>query len=117
METQVLAHRDSSVPWTRSRVINLIETRDEAAVRALLVVYRNQTAAEKSSHAATETNGVGFGQFDAEILTSFAEFYQRAGFLSAKQMQILKKKIVRYWKQVLVAIEGNGLPVVYTRTK
>lgn len=103
--------------WTRSKVQALIEANDRAAVRALLVVYGNQTASEKSSHTAAEHNGVGFSQMDAEILTSFAQFYQRAGFLSAKQMTILKKKIVRYWKQVLVAIEGNGLPVVYTRTK
>lgn len=103
--------------WSRSRVIALIESNDKAAIRALLVVYGNQTASEKASHTAAEHNGIGFSQMDAEILTSFAQFYNRAGFLSAKQMTILKKKIVRYWKQVLTAIEGNGLPVVYTRTK
>lgn len=103
--------------WTKSKVQALIESNDKAAIRALLVVYANQTESEKSSHAAAEHNGIGFSQMDAEILTSFAQFYGRAGFLSAKQMTILRKKIVRYWKQVLTAIERNGLPVVYTRTK
>lgn len=103
--------------WTKSRVQALLASNEKAAIRGLLVVYANQTQSEQSGQLAIEHNGVGFSSMDAEILTSFAQFYQRAGFLSAKQMTILQKKIVRYWKQVLTAIEKNGLPVVYTRTK
>lgn len=103
--------------WTRSKVQALISTNDKAVIRALLAVYAKQTEAEKQSDHTHCENGVGFSKFDAELLTSFAKQYNRAGFLSEKQMSIARRKMASYWRQLLDDIKAKGLPVCYTRTK
>ena len=70
------------------------------ALRGLVRIYERQTMDEQASKVTRETNGVGFSGIDAEILSSFAEQYQRRGSLSEKQMTILYKKMPRYWKQL-----------------
>lgn len=74
---------------------------DQWAKRALLAIYRNQTAEEQNAGETLEDNGVGFTGIDAFILTSFAEHYQTKGFLSPKQMAILKNKIGKYAGQLI----------------
>lgn len=99
--------------WNKQRIQELIVANDEAAVRALFVVYGNQTEAEKADGKTVEDNGTGFSGVDAEILTSFAHFYQRNGFLSPKQMALLKARIAKYWRQLLSAAEAKGNRVSY----
>lgn len=78
------------------------------ALRALMVVYSNQTADEQSTYTTKYHNGTGFCGTDAEILTSFAEQYRRKGSLSRKQMVLLFKKIPKYHNQVISASEKQG---------
>ena len=99
--------------WNKQSIQELIVRNDEAAVRALLVVYGNQTEAEKADGVTVEDNGAGFSGVDAEILTSFVRFYQRTGFLTEKQMTLLKARITKYWRQLLAAAEAKGRTVSY----
>jgi hypothetical protein len=82
---------------------------DRWALRALTLVYRNQTAAEQASQQTIEHNGIGFSGPDAEILSSFAQQYQRRGSLSPKQMNVLCRKMPRYAGQVLRAANAERL--------
>lgn len=70
------------------------------ALRALIRIYENQTAAEQAAHATVEHNGVGFTGADAEILTSLAEQYSKRRSLSEKQMALLFKRIPKYARQL-----------------
>jgi len=99
--------------WNKQSIQELIVSNDKAAVRALLVVYGNQTPAEKADGKTVENNGAGFSGVDAEILTSFVKFYQRTGFLTGKQLALLKVRIVKYWRQLLAAAEARGNTVSY----
>lgn len=99
--------------WDRDAIKQLVTTRDEAAVKALLIIYSKQTEAEKCHDHTSEDNGVGFSKVDSEILSSFAKFYERAGFLTDKQLALLKKRIGKYWKQLLRAAEEKGQMVSY----
>lgn len=74
---------------------------DRWAQRALLAIYRNQTAEEQMEGQTKEDNGIGFTGVDAFILTSFAEHFQTKNFLSPKQMAILKNKIGKYAGQLI----------------
>lgn len=90
------------------------------AVRALLVIYRYQTAAEKAAKQTTDANGVGFGGLDAEILSSFAKRAQAhfnnlytkkddfVGALSPKQFAVLFKRMPKYADQLLRHLEAEG---------
>ncbi|MFZ4764656.1 MAG: hypothetical protein ACOYMN_06845 [Roseimicrobium sp.] len=85
---------------------------DRWALRALSVVYRNQTADEQSAQQTLEHNGIGFSGPDAEILSSFAQQYQRRGSLSPKQMNLLKRKIPSYASQVARVADMTRLTAV-----
>ncbi len=70
-------------------------------LRALTVIYSNQTADEKVVAETRHYNNIGFTGSDAKILTSFAQQYERKGDLSEKQMNILYKKMPKYAGQLL----------------
>ena len=88
-----------------------LATDDRWALRALTVVYRNQTADEQNAQQTIEHNGIGFSGPDAEILSSFAQQYQRRGRLSPKQMNLLKRKIPSYARQVARVADTTRLTV------
>jgi hypothetical protein len=67
---------------------------------ALLKIFEKQTDDEKLIEATTDHNGVGFTGVDAEILSSFAKQLKTKGYLSNKQMQLLSKKMPKYWNQI-----------------
>jgi len=71
------------------------------ALKALMTIYENQTNEEQNYGHTTVNSGSGFSGVDSEILSSFAEQYQRRGSLSNKQMSILFKNIKKYWRQIL----------------
>lgn len=79
------------------------------ALRALTVVYRNQTADEQATQQTIEHNGIGFSGPDAEILSSFAQQYQRRGTLSPRQMNLLRRKMPSYAGQVARAADTTRL--------
>lgn len=83
----------------------LLDVNDRAVYRAILVVYANQTDAEKQCGATIEDNKKGFGAFDAEFMTSMAENLKKYGRLTPKQMAIARNKIKHYWKQLMIAAQ------------
>lgn len=99
--------------WDKDSIQKLIDENDKAVCRAIVLVYRNQTHHERDAKRTEEHNGVGFSGYDGEILSSFAEFYLRAGFLTPKQIGIARPKMKRYWKQILADMESRGLKVSY----
>lgn len=70
------------------------------ALRGLLRIYQYQTDHEKAIEQTNEYNGVGFTGADSNILSSFAKQYSSRGFLTEKQMFILKKRIPKYAGQL-----------------
>lgn len=100
--------------YTKKAVLEFLKmklsTDDRWALRALEVIYRRQTEAEKSSGGTIDANGVGFSGTDSEFLSSLAERAPRG--LSPKQMKFVRKIMPRYRKQVLSVssretLEGN----------
>lgn len=70
------------------------------ATRALVVIFNRQTSDEIRNEETKELNYIGFTGADAEILTSFAKQWLSRNWLSEKQMIILHRRIVRYWRQL-----------------
>ena len=92
--------------WTIDEIGNLIDTNAKAVARAIVAIWKFQTPTEQGMKETAEDNGVGFNGVDAHILSSFAEFYQERGFLSAKQTALGRKKIRKYARQ-LTAIANS----------
>jgi hypothetical protein len=85
----------------REYVREKLGTDAQWALRGLVVIYQNQTQDEQSDGVTRERNDIGFSGADSEIMSSFAEQYERWGRLSQKQLAIVFKKMPKYWKQIL----------------
>lgn len=79
------------------------------ASRALIRIYQFQTEYEKNSQHTYYYNNVGFNGVDSEILTSFAEQFNKRGFLTNKQYKILFNKMPKYWRQLINISDQNML--------
>ena len=86
--------------WSEEEIKNLIQTNDIVLYRALRMLYDCQTATEQATESTRERNGIGFNAYDAQFLTSVAEFLNKTGFLTSKQKVITRKKLVKYNRQL-----------------
>jgi len=91
--------------WLKSKIRN----NNTWALRALQIVYANQTEDEKDAALSIVNNKKGFGSMDAEILTSFAQRAEQNKPFSEKQLNCLRMIVSKYWKQVL---DKAGLGVI-----
>ena len=86
-----------------------IDTNERAVYKALRQIYSRQTTSEQALFQTVEDNKMGFGAFDAELLTGFAQQVLQRRYLTAKQLLLARKKIRCYWKQL--AQMANRWPV------
>lgn len=86
--------------WSVEEIKTLVQTNDRVLYGALLYLYRYQTEDERRTRETKNNNGVGFNSVDAKFLSAMAEFYKKAGFLTPKQREITRKKLVKYSKQL-----------------
>lgn len=91
--------------WTLDAVRTSIQNSDKAVISALMLLYSYQTTDEQMTGDARHQNGAGFNGADAPILTSFAQQYEQKGWLSPKQLELARKKLKKYSRQVLLYIE------------
>ena len=87
--------------YTVDSIKKLILTRDDAVKRALLTLYNFQTSQEQVSQHTIENNNVGFSGADSEILSNISEFYKRTNYMSEKQINLCRKRLVKYSSQLL----------------
>jgi len=71
------------------------------AQRALIAIFRNQTADEQNESVVRYHNQMGFRCMDSIILTSFANQLQTRGSLSPKQMSIVFRLMPKYARQLM----------------
>lgn len=86
--------------WSEAEIKELIQTNDKVLYKALKKLYECQTEDEKAGRHTNEQNGMGFNKFDAEFLSSVSEFLIKTGFLTDKQKVVVRKKMVKYNKQL-----------------
>ena len=102
-----------SVAEIQNAIRAQITSRPEAAARAMMKIFANQTEDEKRVEATNHHNNVGFNGTDAKILTSFAKQFAKKGKLSDKQYSLLMKKIGKYAGQLTKQAIANN---VYVKT-
>jgi|GEM_PF-2860889 len=89
---------------------NRLNTDNKQAQRALLIIYKYQTAEEQNVERTELSNGVGFTGHDAPFLSSLAKQVEdriridpcrKSGlYLSDAQFSKLRPLIKKYWKQL-----------------
>jgi len=98
--------------WTAEEIKGVLARTDKAAQefigRAVYALFLRQTEGERVAGVTVEHNGRGFSGCDAEILSSFAKFWKKAGFLTPKQTALARKKLMKYGRQLAeIAAERN----------
>lgn len=93
--------------WTKEAIKARLLGSDLWLCRGILAIHARQTADEQACGATVEDNGVGFNGVDAEILSSFAKQYKERGFLSKRQIEIARKKMVKYSGQLANIANGG----------
>jgi hypothetical protein len=95
--------------WTAEEIKNIILRNDRQLCLSIVQIYNCQTEDEKLYKETSHDNGIGFNAFDSEILSSFAEQYLKRGSLSKRQLEIAKKKMPKYSKQLAVLANKQAL--------
>lgn len=77
----------------REFIVELLRNNDRAVGRALMALNRRQTQNEQIQQTTINRNGRGFRPAHARMGTSMAQFYQRTGYLTSRQ--------VDYWRRTM----------------
>lgn len=93
--------------WTEDEIGTLIQVNDKVLYGALKKLYNEQTADEKCAGETKHNNGVGFNGADSKFMSSVAEFLIKRGFLTDKQKYCVRKKLVKYTKQLTKLANGT----------
>lgn len=80
----------------------------ENVEKVLMFLYNRQTEQERRAHGTVENNFVGFNRYDAGFLSSVAEWVQATGFLTDKQTELVRKKLIKYYRQIPSDLLNNG---------
>lgn len=100
LEDRMNAKTPSKKVWSEEEIMNLIQTNDKVLYGALKKLYACQTVDEQREEATKERNGKGFNGVDASFLSSVAEFLLKRGYLTDKQKVCVRKRLVKYNKQL-----------------
>lgn len=108
---------------TRATVAELLMSNDRAVGRALVVLRNRQTYDERQTEQTRHLNGRGFRPAHAKKGTSMADFFERRGFLTPKQVAYWRRpmadgnpRIVVYWAQLVEEAEVRALARQPSRT-
>ncbi len=104
--------------FTKEAIAEKLATDNNWLFRGILAIYARQTATEQASETTQEDNGVGFNGADANILSSFAKQIQQWNSapannrrfntpLSQKQVELARKKMKKYAKQLAGIANAN----------
>lgn len=86
--------------WTEDEIRRLVQENDKVLYGALLKLYGEQTKDEQDDGETKHHNGVGFNGADSRFLSSVAEFLKQRGFLTPKQKAAVRRKLVKYNRQL-----------------
>jgi hypothetical protein len=86
--------------WTKNEIINFINTDDKGLIRALLLIFYLQTNEEQETQSTHIYNGFGFNKPDSRRLTSMAQQYINDNWLSQRQLNYIRKRLVKYAGQL-----------------
>lgn len=91
-----------------SYVKQMLENNDTWLLKGLVRIYERQTATEKCADQTQDQNGVGFGAFDAEFLSSSAKRALSGYPLSTKHLTAIRKAMKKYAGQLVRIARGEA---------
>lgn len=93
--------------WTNEEIKALLLNNDVMVVKSVVKLYQLQTIDEQKSGETNHKNSVGFNGIDSRFLSSCARFAMQTGYLSPKQIAIVRRKIIKYTGQITKIANGE----------
>lgn len=87
--------------WNKGHVIELLLTNNEAVERAILSLYKRQTADEQNCQETLHSNGVGFSGAHAHLGTYYAKWILSGRHLTGKHLEKARAMTLKYTDQLL----------------
>ena len=85
---------------TRQDIIRKIKTDDDSVKSFLLMLYGQQTADERRGRYTYSENRRGFNRADAPVLTSIADQLIKKRWLTWKQIEAARSRLIKYANQL-----------------
>ncbi len=93
--------------YTKEEIQEKLKTDLRWTERGLVVLHNRQTEDEQKSKDTYDRNGRGFNSVDGKSLSYCAEWVKKGNHLSGKHLEKVRRKLPKYWKQILELIEQN----------
>jgi hypothetical protein len=77
--------------WTREDITALLTSSDRAVERAMVAIWKRQTADEQATETTRHSNGVGFSGWTARSGTYYAGWVQSGRQLTGKHLDKARK--------------------------
>lgn len=98
--------------WTETEVRNLLLTNKKMVEKSLMKMYQLQTISEQATDETKIYNAVGFNKPDGIVLSRFAKnLITFKSFKSEKQVAYVRKKLLKYTRQITDIANGKIVPV------
>ena len=117
MARRLFVRRDEAlvknVVWTRDMIVNLLLNNNVALIKSMFRIYARQTIDERISGETKYYNNKGFNGFHANIMTLLVNQYINHGCLSRKQLNVARKIMIKYARQLIeIMREENAQPSI-----
>jgi hypothetical protein len=86
--------------WTVEEIRAKIQEDDKWLIRAMQAIYQRQTETERANRNTKVLNNIGFNAMDADFLSGMVAFYKDRGFFTPKQIQVIRRKMIKYAGQL-----------------
>ena len=81
---------------------DLLKTNDKALLRAIVLIYDNQTDEEKNKGESIENNHIGFSKIDAKEMGDIARKIKAGKALTKGELAKSRNKMQKYWRQLMI---------------
>ena len=81
---------------------DLLKTNDKALLKAIVLIYDNQTPEEKDRGESIEDNCIGFSKIDAKEMGDIARKIKAGKVLTKGELAKSRNKMQKYWKQLMI---------------
>ena len=86
----------------RTYLRDLVKTNDKALLRAIILIYNNQTFEERVRGMAIESNKTGFDKIDADEMGIIAKKIKSGQPLTKGELAKSRNKMRKYWRQLMI---------------
>ena len=93
--------------YTKDQIKIQLQKSQKWLEKAVVAIYKKQTALEQNREKTLEHNGIGFNGPDSRVLSYYARWIMSGNNLSGKHLCLAQKKMLKYSGQLTKIANGE----------